>query len=185
MNAHGKSLPGSVKRVKACPLKGHRGKVRIMLESSRSEAVVINIVHGVLAGYYGKDSHSTDNIEFVINELSRLNRKAALGRFLMLLMCYTFLDISNVRGTYSVTNKKGIHRTQKAKAKAELEAFEWSELTRLSQHPLLGGVPGKEKRPLAAKAKKKRGGAEYYSKNGTMYKCKSVSVVSGGAFSPR
>ena len=146
-----------------------RKNVRSKLDGSKSEAALIDIVSRVLNDYYGRDSQSPQNIEFVLNELHRLNRKAALGRFRKLLNYYTFLDVRKVAGAYTVTNKKGITKARKADARAALEAVEWSKLTRLSNHPDLKADAEKEKK---LRAKKRQGVGQG--------KRRSVKLVSGG-----
>ena len=132
-----------------------RNAVKLWSNSGRT---LVEVVQSVLVDFYGVDSQSCDNLQFLINELHGLGHKRYVAAVIKLLPLYLFVtvDFDRKANTYSVTNTKGIPKAQKAKGKANLEACAWDAIISLLQHPALnGGKPKAEKAEKAEKAAKK------------------------------
>ena len=132
-----------------------RNAVKLWSNSGRT---LVEVVQSVLVDFYGVDSQSCDNLQFLINELHGLGHKRYVSAVIKLLPLYVFVtvDFDRKANTYSVTNTKGIPKAQKAKGKANLEACAWDAIISLLQHPALnGGKPKAEKAEKAEKAAKK------------------------------
>jgi hypothetical protein len=115
---------------------------------SNSGSLLTVLVGETITDYYGKDSHSCDNLAFLINELHNGNHKQYLNALKRILPLYVMVDLSFSKAgdNWNVCNTKGTPKSKKEKGEAANLAFEWENLKSLLQHPsLLVANKGKKK----------------------------------------
>lgn len=100
-----------------------------------------------LVDFYGKDSQSCENLQYLINTLHINGHTRYVRAVLKLLPLYLVVEVTfhKADNAYTVKNVKGTPKAKKEKGKAELEAFAWDDLQALLQHPALN-VVGKGKK---------------------------------------
>ena len=112
---------------------------------TQGSKILVAVVEDSILNYYDKDSQSPQNLAFLLTQLHINGHSRYVKGLEKILAVYVHAEFSlnKKENTFSASNKKGIRKAQKEKARVAAGSYDWGSLTSLLNHDLLGGKPAK------------------------------------------